>query len=332
MTRKILMLYTGGTIGMGDTPAGLAPQPGLLAGKIAHLQPEGCQLSLVEYPDLIDSAEVTPVHWNRLIEDIASRHDQYDGFIVIHGTDTMAYTSSVLAFALQGLAKPVVLTGAQLPLVHARSDGWNNLADAIEAACRPDLQEVVLVFDRVMLRACRVRKVDAAGFHGFDSPNCAPLAEFGIDVVWHTQRWLPSSGPMRVQKLDPAQRFATFFLTPGAAAELFGQFLAVTPLAGAIIMSYGNGNTPADPVLLAGVRAASQRGTWVLNVTQAVRGAVVAGAYAAGQPLLVAGALAGGDLTPEAALAKLAWLCALPVDDAERRRQLLGNCIGEMQV
>ncbi|XLM21840.1 asparaginase domain-containing protein, partial [Chromobacterium piscinae] len=108
----------------------------------------------------------------------------YDGFVVIHGTDTMAYTASVLAFALQGLAKPVVLTGAQLPLVHPRSDGWANLADALEAACQPDLNEVAIAFNRLLLRGCRARKLDVEHFDGFNSPNAEPLAEFAIHAHW----------------------------------------------------------------------------------------------------------------------------------------------------
>ena len=180
MSRRILLLYTGGTIGMDDTEHGLAPVPGLLPRLIERIVHRDISLEVVEYPELIDSSAITLAHWNRIIGDIVRHYDQYDGFIVVHGTDTMAYTASILAFALQGIGKPVVLTGSQLPLVRARSDGWNNLADALEAASQPDLHEVVIVFSSVMLRGCRARKVDAARFHGFDSPNCPVLAEFGI--------------------------------------------------------------------------------------------------------------------------------------------------------
>ncbi|BEV73628.1 MULTISPECIES: asparaginase [unclassified Paludibacterium] len=326
---RILMLYTGGTIGMNDTPEGLAPEAGLLPRLIERLRDGRCELELIEYPQLIDSSAITPAHWQQMVTDIASRREQYDGFIVVHGTDTMAYTASVLAFALQGLGRPVVVTGSQLPLIRPRSDGWSNLADAIEAACQPDLHEVVIVFDRVMLRGCRARKVDAAGFHGFDSPNCPPLAEFGIAAHWHKSRWLAAdkSAPLSDAALDG--RVAAFFLTPGAGAALIGSTLAEVALDGALLMSYGNGNAPEDDALLAGVAAATARGTLVLNLTQAVRGAVEPGAYAASQPLVRAGAVPGSDLTPEAALAKMLWLSGLPVAMEEKRRLLGLSLIGE---
>lgn len=330
MTQRILLLYTGGTIGMDDGPDGLAPSPGLLPRLIGRLDGNGRQLTVCEYPDLIDSSAVTVAHWNRMIDDIVARRADYDGFVVIHGTDTMAYTASALAFALDGLGKPVVLTGSQLPLVRPRSDGWNNLADALEAACCPDLAEVVVVFDRVMLRGCRARKVDAAGFHGFDSPNCPPLATFGIEPVWQRARWrAPRPAVAAGQRYDPAVRVAAFFLTPGAGAALIGRTLAEAGLDGALLMSYGNGNAPDDPALLAGIRAACAAGTVVVNLTQAVCGAVEPGAYAAGRPLAEAGALPGDDLTPEAALAKLSWLCAQPLTPAERRALIGRNLVGE---
>ncbi|KIA79346.1 L-asparaginase, partial [Chromobacterium piscinae] len=149
---RILVLYTGGTIGMDHTPEGLAPVPGLLPRLLQRFERPGLEFDIVEFAQLIDSSAITPRQWNEIIDALVSRYAQYDGFVVIHGTDTMAYTASVLAFALQGLAKPVVLTGAQLPLVHPRSDGWANLADAFEAACQPDLHEVAIAFNRLLLR------------------------------------------------------------------------------------------------------------------------------------------------------------------------------------
>ncbi|TDR82635.1 asparaginase [Paludibacterium purpuratum] len=326
---RILMLYTGGTIGMADTAEGLAPEPGLLPRLIERLQDSHCQLEVIEYPQLIDSSDITPAHWRQIVDDIVGRRDRYDGFIVVHGTDTMAYTASVLAFALQGLGKPVVVTGSQLPLIRPRSDGWSNLADAIEAACQPDLQEVVVVFDRVMLRGCRARKVDAAGFHGFDSPNCPPLAEFGIAPTWYRERWRVAADAMAPQSPRLNGKVAVFFLTPGVGAGLIGATLSNASLDGAVLMSYGNGNTPADEGLLSGVAAACARGMLVLNITQAVCGAVEPGAYAASQPLVRAGAIPGGDLTPEAALAKLLWVSEQAGSLADKRSALTRDWVGE---
>ena len=242
----------------------------------------------------------------------------------------MAYTASVLAFALQGLNKPVVLTGSQLPLVHPNSDGWVNLADAFAAACQPDLAEVVIVFDRVMLRGSRARKVDAAHFHGFDSPNCPALAEFGMTPHWNRPMWLAHHGSFKVLRLNPSARVAAFFLTPGCGAALIGQTLGSAGLDAALLMSYGNGNTPADAGLLDGVRSAIRSGTVVLNITQALRGSVEPGTYAACQPLIQAGALSGGDMTPEAALAKLTWIASLPLPAEVRQGLLETSLVGEL--
>jgi L-asparaginase len=332
MTR-LCVLYTGGTIGMDHTPAGLAPVPGLLPRLLERLRVPGRELDLIEYPQLIDSSAITPAHWNRMIADIASRYANYDGFVIIHGTDTMAYSASVLAFALRGLAKPVVLTGSQLPLVHPRSDGWSNLADAFEAASQPDLHEVAIAFDRLLLRGCRARKLDAASFSGFNSPNDAPLANFGIAAHWHRARWLPAgSEPFAPVTLNESAKVAAMMLTPGAGAELFGRWLQQGGLDGALLLSYGNGNAPADPALLAGVGAASAAGTLVLNLTQVVHGAVEVGAYAASQPLAQAGAIPGADMTPEAALAKLTVLSSLDWPVERKRAALAESWCGEFSL
>ncbi|KZE31768.1 asparaginase [Crenobacter luteus] len=329
MTR-LCVLYTGGTIGMDHTPDGLAPVPGLLPRLMQRFADAGHDFDLVEYAELIDSSAIAPAHWNRIVDDLVARYDAYDGFIVIHGTDTMAYTASVLAFALQHLAKPVVLTGSQLPLVHPRSDGWSNLADAFEAASQADLCEVTIAFDRQLLRGCRARKVDAARFAGFDSPNAPPLAEFGIAAHWYRERWRArTAGAFAATRLSEAARVAAFFLTPGAGAAIAGERLAEGDLAGAILMSYGNGNAPDEPALLDGVRRASEAGTLVLNLTQVFRGAVEVGAYAASQPLARAGAIPGGDLTPEAALAKLAVLASQPGTPEQKRAALVADWAGE---
>lgn len=323
---RLCVLYTGGTIGMDHTYAGLAPVPGLLPNLLERLRTPRYQFDLIEYDELIDSSAITPTHWNRMIIDIAGRYDDYDGFVVIHGTDTMAYTASVLAFALRGLGKPVVLTGSQLPLVHPRSDGWANLADAFEAASEPDLREVVIAFDRVLLRGCRARKVDAASFSGFDSPNAAPLANFGIETNWRRELMRKADE----QAFDPialhdAAQVVALMLTPGASATVFGHMLGAERLDGAVLLSYGNGNAPPEPALLAGVKAATDGGALVLNLTQVVRGAVEIGAYAASQPLALAGAIPGADMTPEAALAKLTVLASLDWP-LEQKRAALRQC------
>jgi len=329
MATRLLVLYTGGTIGMDHTPAGLAPVPGLLPKLLDRFRRDDLVIDVVEYPELIDSSAITVAHWNRLIDDISTNYAAYDGFVVIHGTDTMAYTASVLAFALHGLSKPVVLTGSQLPLVHPRSDGWSNLADALETAAQPDLCEVVLAFNRQLLRGVTARKLDAASFAGFDSPNAAPLAEFGIDVSWYRARWRQPYGEFAPVRLDESAEVLLFMLAPGATAAQVGRTLAERKPAGAVLLSYGNGNAPADPALLDGVRAASAAGSLILNLTQVVHGRVAVGAYAASQPLAQAGALPGADMTPEAAIAKLTVLASQQLETALARALLEKSLVGE---
>lgn len=330
MARRILILYTGGTIGMDETPDGLAPVPGLLPRLMQRFESDDLHFDIVEYAQLIDSSAITIDHWNQLIGDISANYAKYDGFVVIHGTDTMAYTASVLAFALRGLGKPVVLTGSQLPLVHPRSDGWGNLADALAAASQPDLAEVVLVFDRVMLRGCRARKVDAAHFNGFDSPNAPHLAHFGIHIDWQRALWRPAQGEFKPVTLDAQAEVWMLMLAPGRTAAMFGATLAANPPAGAVLLSYGNGNAPDDPELMDGIRTATQAGTLLLNLTQVLRGKVDVGAYAASQPLARAGGLSGGDMTPEAALAKLTVLAALNLPSTQARELLMQDWAGEV--
>ena len=327
---RLLVLYTGGTIGMAATPQGLAPLPGLLSKPLQRLAPADVEMTVLEYPQLIDSAAITPAHWNRMIDDIRAHYAAYDGFVIIHGTDTLAYSASVLAFALSGLGKPVVLTGAQLPLGHPRSDGWSNLADALTVAQQADLHEVVIAFNRQVLRGCRARKLDAASFAGFATPNAPRLAEFGIAEQWQRQHWRQAAEPFRPQRLDESVNIGCFFLTPGAGARCIGQALQAGDLHGAVLMSYGNGNAPADPVLLEGVRSLSAAGGAVLNISQVLHGAVQVGAYAASQPLATAGAVSGGDMTPEAALAKLHVLLSSGLRGEALRAALSTPIAGEL--
>lgn len=328
MTR-LLILYSGGTIGMDHSPQGLAPVPGLLPQLLERFRTPALDFDVLEYPQLIDSSAIVPAQWQQLIDDVASRYAVYDGFVLIHGTDTMAYTASVLAFALQGLAKPVIVTGAQLPLVHPRSDGWNNLADALEAASQPELHEVCIAFNRLLLRGCRARKLDAASFAGFASPNAPLLASFGIQPHWQRQHWLSASQPFAPVRLDTTLKVAALFLTPGHGAVLAGQAMQDGGLDAAVLLSYGNGNTPDDASLLAGVAALTARGGAVLNISQVVHGAVEVGAYAASQPLARAGAVAGADLTPEAASAKLLVLLSQGLRGAALRQRLATVLVGE---
>lgn len=326
---KLLVLYTGGTIGMRTTAAGLAPVAGLLPPLMKRLHRQERHIDIVEYPVLIDSSTITLAHWQSLVSDIARHYDRYDGFVVIHGTDTMAYTGSMLAFALPGLGKPIVLTGSQLPLEHPHSDGWNNLMDALDAACQPELTEVVIVFGRRLIRACRARKLHTTNFRGFGSPNARLLGKFGVQPQWYRKRWLKTAvafAPVPLRNVA----VGSFFLSPGVSSRLIGQALEQADLQGAVLMSYGSGHAPADPDLLYGVQAATNAGKLIVNITQVVQGTVEVGTYCASQPLAQAGAVSGLDMTPEAAVTKLTVLLSQNLTNAERRAQVVRSLAGEL--
>ena len=225
MRRRVHLAHTGGTIGMRRTAAGYAPEAGYLAQELAGLQElrhaEMPEWELYEHDPILDSSNLRPSHWLGIARDIVARADDFDGFVVLHGTDTMAYTASALAFMLRGLGKPVVLTGSQIPLFELRSDGRENLLTAmLIAAAEPPIPEVGLCFGARLLRGCRAVKVNASGFDAFDSPNCSPLANVGVDIEvdWNVVRAPEGPESALPERLDATVGALRLF--PGISAEL----------------------------------------------------------------------------------------------------------------
>jgi L-asparaginase type I len=352
---RVLVLHTGGTIGMREGPRGFAPQAGALAEELAKRPPlcdpaesdvtasrfttasfeDGTRVGydLVEYDPLLDSANLDLSHWSRFAGDIFARYHDYDGFVVLHGTDTMAFTASALSFMLRGLAKPVVLTGSQIPLARVRSDGYENLLAALWIAARSRLPEVTLAFHHRVLRGNRATKRDASALDAFDSPNHPPLAESGVEIVVHHDRALATPPPSELGvDLALSPHVAALRLFPGITPEILTNFLR-PPLEGLVLETYGSGNAPDHRRdLMAVIEEATQRGVLVLNVTQCPKGTVTA-AYQAGRALAEIGVLPGADLTPEAALTKLAWLLGrTDLAEGERRRLLVTPLRGEMTI
>ncbi len=321
---EVLVLCTGGTIGMVRGPSGWTPAPGLLVDSLRRnpdLQdPDGepcctpvlagrrrVRWTVREYEVLLDSSNMGTDDWVRIATDIAAEHDRYDGIVVLHGTDTMAFTASALSFMLSELSHPVILTGAQIPSNQARSDAVDNLLGALIFAGVHPVPEVCVFFDNALYRGNRVRKVDADGLHAFDSANLAPLATIGVsaDVAWHLVR--PLSGEPLVMRPITASEVAVLRLFPGISARVVRNVLA-PPLRGAIVETFGAGNAPDNrPDLLDAFREATERGVVLVNCTQCERGTVRPD-YAAGRALLGAGVVPGLDMTTEAALTKLAYL------------------------
>jgi L-asparaginase len=314
--RHVAVLHTGGTLGMvRDAGGAYAPRTGALSEALRRLpELDDARLPsvrLAEEDELLDSSDVRPRDWQRIADWVGAAFagggdaPPADGVVVLHGTDTMAYSASALAFLLTGLPGPVVLTGSQLPLVELRSDGRENLVTSLLLAATPGWAEVAVYLGGGLLRGCRTTKVSTHGFDAFASPNLPALAEVGVDVVWrHDLLRPPSGGPLRVGRLADVDVVA-LRLFPGITADTLRNVLR-DPVRGLVLETYGSGNAPTrDPDLLAALREAIARGVVVVNVSQCLRGSVQMGAYAAGRALAEAGVVSGGDLTAEAALTKL---------------------------
>ncbi len=335
MKKRVCILYTGGTIGMKPTPQGYAPEPGYLARVMDSMpdfsSPEMPEYVICEYTPLLDSSNMGPRHWLAIARDIADKYNDYDGFVVIHGTDTMAYTASALPFMLEGLAKPVVLTGSQIPLCRVRSDGRDNLVTSLMVVAQTPLPEVCLCFGNRLLRGCRATKVDAAGFQAFDSPNYPDLGHIGVAIRPHPEFILPARpvNGLTVHPLSDA-RVGALRLFPGISAELVANVLR-SPLQGLVLETYGMGNGPSNDAELMDVLAeACNRGVVIVNCTQCLRGTVDQRGYQAGSALARAGVVSGADMTAEAALTKMIYLFSLELPPEEIRVRMTRNLRGEL--
>ncbi len=331
---RVLLLHTGGTLAMRRGPDGsYAPAAGALAAELEALPelrraplPE---VELLEFEPLLDSSDMRPEDWQRVAEALVERLPGVAGAVVLHGTDTMAYTAAALSFLLEGLDRPVILTGSQIPLVEVRSDGRENLITALLLACEPRLREVALYMNGRLLRGNRSTKVSSFGFDAFDSPNLPALAEVGVEVVWRDELLLPGvPGPVRAARLRHVSVVA-LRLFPGITGATLRQVLR-DPVRGLVLETYGSGNAPSrDADLLAALAEASARGVVIVNVTQCLRGTVRMDAYAAGRGLLEAGVVSGGDMTAEAALTKLSVLLSQDLDPAAVGARMAVDLAGE---
>jgi L-asparaginase len=333
MAGSVLVLHTGGTIGMVETAEGHAPVPGALAGHLAWIVESSAgelpPISFLELDPPIDSANATPETWCTIARTLYEHRADHVGFVVLHGTDTMAYTSSALSFLLPSFGKPVIVTGSQIPVARTRSDGRQNLIGALQVAAESDVREVTLLFGEVLLRGNRATKIDASGLDAFASPRFPPLAEIGIDIVVnpHVAPIPPASPGLLAGRLG---HVAATRLFPGFSASTI-ENLCRPPVRGLVIEAYGAGNGPSeDPQFLQALEAATSCGVVVVVVTQCVRGSVQPGAYAAGSALMRAGAVPGFDMTCEAALTKLAVLLGQGLDSATVADLMQRDVAGEL--
>jgi len=333
-SKMIYIAHTGGTIGMKKTANGYAPVRGYL-DEVIRRMPEfqltnSPRVTVREFDDLIDSSNMTPAEWWLIAQDIRDHYDQFDGFVILHGTDTMAYTASALSFMLEDLAKPVIVTGSQIPMGELRSDGRDNLLGAVLLAAHHPIPEVGLYFHDRLYRGNRSQKVDANGFHAFDSPNFPPLAEAGIQFQINNDLLLPGPNkPFRAQELSPP-RLATLSLFPGISGDMIRQIIQ-PPVQGLILLTYGSGNAPSnDQSFLNALTEAKNRGVIIVNCTQCYRGKVDMDTYECGQVLKKHGVISGYDMTHEAALTKLYYLFSLGLSTEDIKEKMQISIRGEL--
>lgn len=322
--RRVLLLYTGGTLGMRHRdPGPLAPS--LVASDLLpYVRGLEDEVDLAaELLCNLDSSDLGPPQWRQVAEAVAQRMDGWDGFVVVHGTDTMAWTAAALSFALRGLPRPVVLTGAQRPIALVRSDARQNLVSAALCAAM-DIPEVTIAFGRSLFRGNRATKVSVQSYDAFESPDFPPLVEFGVDVLPRL-RPLEPSGPFHVRATF--EQVAVLTVSPGLSPRLL-RAAVDEGFRGIVLRGYGSGNVP-QAAWPEAIRAAVDAGVVVVMHSQCLRGAVDLAAYEGGRAALEAGAVGTGAMTTEAATVKLMWLLAAGLTPGALRQAYATDVAGE---
>ena len=344
---KILILYTGGTIGMGheipgDSSSPLIPQGWEFLQKAMpalsfdgfFTKEKGIEFTYKSFEHVIDSSEFAPAHWADILDILSLNYEHFDGFIIIHGTDTMAYTASALSFALQNLGKPVVITGSQLPIFHPRTDAISNLSNAIYIAAAkvfnlPMIPEVLICFNDKLLRGNRSTKSSSKDFSGFESPSFPDLGSLEQAI----QIWDKYILPLPIAPFRVLPNFETniiiITLFPGFNPEILSRLANDKKLKGVILRNFGSGNAPSSETFIRAIKLLVDNGKTVLNISQCQEGFVNMKAYKTGNNLFLCGIISGADMTLEAATAKMMWLLA---NEKDLNFSLLKNLKGELSL
>lgn len=338
---SILIIYTGGTIGMIKDPSSGSLRPidfNEVMDHIPEIKSLGYRIESHSFHPPVDSSEVNTSTWIRMAEIIEENYLDFDGFVILHGTDTMAYSASALSFMLEHLAKPVIFTGSQLPIGTLRTDGKENLITSIVVAAakesgRPVVPEVCIYFESKLSRGNRTVKTSAEQFNAFQSANYPYLANAGVHIVYNRDA---IRYPEKVQDLVVHKNFnhhiGILKLFPGISPQYLDAIFAYRELKGLILETFGAGNAPTEPWFLEKIETAIRKGVIVLDVTQCSKGSVELGRYETSRHLLNAGVISGYDITTEAATTKLMVLLAQDLDESEVKMLLNKSLRGEITV
>jgi len=334
------MIYTGGTIGMKENAETGALEPfdfDHLIDNVPKIKMLAYDIGNVQFDNPIDSSAMDPSHWDQIAHVIEDNYEDYDGFVVLHGTDTMAYTASALSFMLENIRKPVVITGSQLPIGEVRTDGEENLITALQVAAAKDpdgepmVQEVAILFEDYLWRGNRATKHSSDNFNAFKSSNYPRLAKAGLGITFRKEvLWrCKTDAPFKVHYgMDTNVLYLDLF--PGINERILVHLLNTPGLKGIVMKTFGAGNGPTAPWFLDAVRDAVGNGLVIVNVSQCDNGTVLPTRYVSGCGLYQAGVISGHDLTSEAAITKLMFLFGLGKTAEEVKREMEIPIIGEM--
>ena len=338
---SILIIYTGGTIGMVEDPKTGSLEPfnfEHLVDHVPELKDVEHLYSSIQFDPPLDSSQVGPDSWTKMAKAVADNYDKYDGFVILHGTDTMAYTASALSFMLENLSKPVVITGSQLPIGRFRTDGKENLITAIEIAAAKEnniavVPEVCICFQEYLLRGNRCKKANADYFEAFQTFNYPPLAHIGVEIEINEDAvYKPETIKPLIPHLNMDPNVLVLKLLPGITPNILKSILATPGLKGVVMETFGVGNAPSFDWFIDILKEATAKGIVIVNVTQCMIGSVAMDIYDTGDAMLDAGIISGYDITTESAATKMMYLFGEGFAPEKVKEYMKCSLIGEMTI